>query len=335
MAKVIGGCYFLRLFSDRFTPYHRYLSVSDPPRYTEITMALIELRRAENVAGDFFVDSSCIDCDLCRQIAPATFKAAGEQSAVFSQPRTPDEQMAALKALVTCPTASIGTTTKHDTKAAVRAYPELIGDDVFFCGFAAESSFGAASYLICRPSGNVLVDSPRFTRSLARQIEAMGGVRWMFLTHRDDVADHEKWAARFDAERVLHSDDITPRTSAVERRITGYDLTRLDDDLLVIPTPGHTRGHAVLLYRDRFLFSGDHLWWSPAYQSLYASPNVCWYSWTEQTRSVERLLDHEFEWVLPGHGRRAHGTATEMRRQLSDAIARMRSRHARRAEWYA
>ena len=298
-------------------------------------MALIELRRAENVAGDFFVDSSCIDCDLCRQIAPATFKAVGDQSVVFDQPSTPDEQLAALKALVTCPTASIGTTVKHDTKSAVRAYPELIADDVYFCGFAAESSFGAAGYLVRRPSGNVLVDSPRFTRPLVRQIEALGGVRWMFLTHRDDVADHEQWAAHFKAERVLHCDDITRGTSAVERVVTGYDTTRLDDDLLVIPTPGHTRGHAVLLYRDRFLFSGDHLWWSPAYQSLYASPNVCWYSWAEQTRSAERLLDYEFEWVLPGHGRRAHGTAEEMRRQLLDAVARMRSRHVSRAEWYA
>ncbi len=298
-------------------------------------MALIERRRAENVTGDFFVDSSCIDCDLCRQIAPASFKAIGEQAAVYCQPRTPDEEMAALKALITCPTASIGTTLKHDTKPAVRAYPELVAGGVFFCGFAAESSFGAASYLIRRPAGNVLVDSPRFTRPLARQIEAMGGVRWMFLTHRDDVADHEQWAAHFKAERVMHRDDITRRTSAVERVVTGHDATPLADDLLIIPTPGHTRGHAVLLYQNRFLFSGDHLWWSPAYGSLYASPNVCWYSWAEQTRSVERLLDYEFEWVLPGHGRRAHGTAAEMRAELLDAIARMRGRHAGAAEWYA
>jgi glyoxylase-like metal-dependent hydrolase (beta-lactamase superfamily II)/ferredoxin len=298
-------------------------------------MALTELRRAENVTGDFFVDSSCIDCDLCRQIAPASFKAIGEQSAVYRQPRTPDEEMAALKALITCPTASIGTASRHDTKPAVRAYPELIAGDVFFCGFAAESSFGAASYLIRRPTGNVLVDSPRFTRPLARQIEAMGGARWMFLTHRDDVADHEQWAARLKAERVMHRDDITQRTSAVERVVTGADATPLDEDLLIIPTPGHTRGHAVLLYQNRFLFSGDHLWWSPAYRSLYASPNVCWYSWAEQTRSMERLLDYEFEWVLPGHGRRTHGAAAEMRAQLRAAIARMRTRHTEAVEWSA
>ena len=71
-------------------------------------MALVELKRAENAAGDFFVDDSCIDCDLCRWIAPRTFTRLGDQSIVYAQPASPDEEMDALKALVTCPTASIG-----------------------------------------------------------------------------------------------------------------------------------------------------------------------------------------------------------------------------------
>ena len=40
-------------------------------------MALLERRVDENVDGDFFVDDSCIDCDACRQIAPATFRDHG------------------------------------------------------------------------------------------------------------------------------------------------------------------------------------------------------------------------------------------------------------------
>jgi ferredoxin len=62
---------------------------------------------AENMAGDFFVDSSCIDCDLCRQIAPAVF-ARGErigQSYVAHQPASGRDQQRALMALVTCPTS--------------------------------------------------------------------------------------------------------------------------------------------------------------------------------------------------------------------------------------
>jgi glyoxylase-like metal-dependent hydrolase (beta-lactamase superfamily II)/ferredoxin len=294
-------------------------------------MALIKLRHAENVAGDFFVDSTCIDCDLCRQIAPETFSDIGDQSVVYRQPRAPEEEFAALKALVTCPTASIGALGSHDVKSAVGAYPELVDGQVYFCGFASESSFGASSYLVIRPEGNLLVDSPRFTRPLARRIQEVGGIRWMFLTHRDDVADHEQWAERFKAERVIHSDDVTRSTAGVERTFSGHEAIALDKDLTVIPTPGHTRGHSVLLYGDKYLFSGDHLWWSPNYGSLHASWNVCWYSWEEQTRSMERLLDYKFEWVLPGHGRRARFSAAEMREQLKTCIARMKEHSKSRA----
>lgn len=288
-------------------------------------MALLDLKRSENVSGDFFVDSTCIDCDLCRQIAPDTFAQAGQQSAVYHQPATHETEFAALKALVSCPTSSIGALGTHDTKAAVKAYPELVAENVFFCGFAAESSYGASSYFIKRESGNILIDSPRFARPLVKQIEEMGGVKFLFLTHRDDVADHEKWSAHFQAERLMHSNDIGRSTQEIERALTGNQPIQLDEDILLIPTPGHTRGHMVLLYRNQFLFSGDHLWWSPNFQSLYASVNVCWYNWNEQTTSMERLTDYRFEWVLPGHGRRFHADVEEMRQQMLACVERMKS----------
>ena len=287
-------------------------------------MALQELRLAENVAGDFFADSTCIDCDLCRQIAPETFSSFGDQSIVYKQPETLKQEFAALKALVTCPTASIGTVSNRSAKEAVAAYPELIDQNVYFCGFASESSYGASTYLIVRPEGNVLVDSPRFASPLVKRIDEMGGIRTMFLTHRDDVADHEKWARRFNAERVIHRDDVTRSLSSVERVLSGREAIALDKELLAIPTPGHTRGHTVMLYRDRFLFSGDHLWWSDPREALHASSSVCWYSWPEQTRSMESLIEYQFEWVLPGHGRRVHLSSSLMREQLEACVARMK-----------
>jgi glyoxylase-like metal-dependent hydrolase (beta-lactamase superfamily II)/ferredoxin len=293
-------------------------------------MALPELRLVENVAGDFYVDSTCIDCDLCRQIAPETFFDTGNQSAVHRQPQTSQEEFAALKALVTCPTASIGTLSHRSAKTAVQAYPEVIADNVYFCGFASESSYGASSYLIQRREGNVLIDSPRFASPLVKRIEKLGGVRLIFLTHRDDVADHEKWASHFNADRIMHQDDIGRSLIGIERTLTGRQAAKIDDDLWAVPTPGHTRGHTVLLYRHRYLFSGDHLWWSEAYRSLHASQSVCWYSWTEQTRSMERLLEYEFEWVLPGHGRRVHLSSSLMREQLRRCAAGMKQ-HSRQA----
>lgn len=293
-------------------------------------MALPKLRLAENAAGDFYVDTTCIDCDLCRQIAPEIFTDIGGQSAVHHQPETPRQEFEALKALVTCPTASIGTLSHRSAKPALAAYPDLIEENVYFCGFASESSYGASSYLIVRPEGNLLIDSPRFAGPLVKNIESLGGVRFIFLTHRDDVADHQKWAGHFNAERVMHGDDIGRSLTGIERVLAGTKAVRLDEDLLAIPTPGHTRGHTVLLYRNRFLFSGDHLWWSESYNSLNASESVCWYSWPHQTRSMELLLDYQFEWVLPGHGRRVHLSSSLMREQLQLCVARMKQ-HTRAA----
>src|ERR1043165_1803176 len=293
-----------------------------------LAMAKTALRLSENVPGDFFVDSTCIDCDACRQIAPATFAEDGDYSIVYRQPETDDELRRAMMALVACPTASIGSVEHHDAHLGIDAFPELLADNVYYCGFNAESSFGAWSYLIVRPEtegGNVLVDSPRFATQLVKRIDAMGGVRTMFLTHKDDVADHERWADRFNCRRVMHADDGARRLG-IEQIITGEEAVDLDHDLIALPVPGHTPGHAVLLCRNKFLFTGDHLAWSPNRNSLIAFRSACWYSWTEQTRSMAKLLDYDFEWVLPGHGRIHHDTAANMRVHLERCIEWMKGR---------
>src|SRR5712691_2980148 len=153
-------------------------------------MANVQRRLPENVPGDFFVDATCIDCDTCSQLAPAIFRDHGEQCSVYHQPETDAESRLALMALVACPTGSIGTTERHDFHLGIDAFPLLIAENVYFCGFTSEASFGAWSYLIARPEsggGNLLVDSPRFARQLVKRIEEMGGIRLMFLTHRDDI----------------------------------------------------------------------------------------------------------------------------------------------------
>ncbi len=287
-------------------------------------MALIERRLAENVDGEFFVDSSCIDCDACRQIAGDTFHDHGGQSSVFHQPDTPDARHQALLALVACPTASIGTTSHLSAAAAARTFPIPVLPDVFFCGYTSENSFGAWAYVIVRPGrGNILVDSPRFAGPLVRRLEEMGGVSLMFLTHRDDIADHAKFAAHFGCPRVMHADDGADRLG-IERVIKGSEPFQVDADLVGVPTPGHTRGHQVLHYRDAVLFTGDHLAWSPKRNTLIAFRDACWYSWTEQTRSMERLLPYRFESVLPGHGRLHHATADEMHLHLEGCVAWMK-----------
>lgn len=285
-------------------------------------MARANRRLPENVPGEFYVDDTCIDCDACRQIAPATFRDHGGQSSVYRQPGPEDAVRRAMMAIVACPTASIGTTTRRNVRAAALVFPERIVGDVHFCGYTAEASFGAWSYLVVRPpneGGNVLVDSPRFTAPLIRRIEEMGGVNLMYLSHRDDIADHKKFAAHFRCPRIMHEADGASRLG-IEWITTSLAPTKVARDLLSVPTPGHTRGHQVLLYRSQVVFSGDHLAWSPTQGRLVAFRDVCWYSWSEQTRSMQQLLDYDFEWVLPGHGRIGHTTRAEMHGYLERCV---------------
>ena len=67
-------------------------------------------RKPENIIGRFYVDSSCIDCDMCRGNAPDFFRRDTEtgQSVVYRQPASPEEIALAQEALEGCPTNSIG-----------------------------------------------------------------------------------------------------------------------------------------------------------------------------------------------------------------------------------
>ena len=73
-------------------------------------MADRTLKLPENVPGRFFVDATCIDCELCRETAPANFARAdkGRRSFVSHQPEGPAEEAACLSALEECPVEAIG-----------------------------------------------------------------------------------------------------------------------------------------------------------------------------------------------------------------------------------
>jgi ferredoxin len=79
-------------------------------RFTGNTMADVANKYAENVPGKFYVDDQCIDCDLCRETAPANFKRNddGGHSYVYKQPETPEEEGLCKEAMEGCPVEAIG-----------------------------------------------------------------------------------------------------------------------------------------------------------------------------------------------------------------------------------
>jgi glyoxylase-like metal-dependent hydrolase (beta-lactamase superfamily II)/ferredoxin len=287
-------------------------------------MADFKKQMTENVTGEFFVDSTCIDCDTCRQLAPHTFEDSGRTSFVKTQPQTAEEIRKATQALLACPTGSIGTLHPNTASDVIQDFPMEIEPGIYYCGFNSPKSFGGNSYFIQHPEGNWLIDSPKFLSHLVKKFESMGGIRYIFLTHQDDVADAAKYAQHFKSRRMIQEADQSAQPDA-EIILRGSDPTEPVADFQIIPTPGHTRGHIVLLYRKKYLFTGDHLWWRRKRQQLGASQSVAWYSWREQTESMSRLLNYQFEWVLPGHGDRKKLAAAKMRQELEALVNRMKT----------
>ncbi len=73
-------------------------------------MADREDKNPENVGGEFYVDSQCIDCDLCRETAPNNFTREEDEgySYVFKQPENDEEREQCVEAMEGCPVEAIG-----------------------------------------------------------------------------------------------------------------------------------------------------------------------------------------------------------------------------------
>eukprot|EP00887_Chlorella_sp_A99_P000164 scaffold13.g164.t1 len=270
-------------------------------------------------------------------MAPETFSCVDGASAVTRQPETEAERRAALQALLACPTYSIHARRRAPGElAAVRdAFPLPVPGcaDVYHCGYHSEDTFGATSYFIRRSSGsNVMVDSPRWQPQLAQRLTALGGVAWIVLSHRDDVADHAAWVAAFPgARRVIHRSEASRRqgTDKAEVLLEGEGPWALDGtplppssssssegsgsgdgpEVRLLFTPGHTCGCVSLYYApDRALLTGDSLAWSARLQRLTIFRAHNWHSVPQQLESMARLTlaadAPAFLHLLPGHGRR-------------------------------
>ncbi|MBI4550193.1 MAG: ferredoxin [Candidatus Omnitrophica bacterium] len=67
-------------------------------------------KQESNAAGAYYVDTQCVDCDLCRQSAPFNFRRNEEKgySYVYKQPENEQEIDKVKLALSECPVEAIG-----------------------------------------------------------------------------------------------------------------------------------------------------------------------------------------------------------------------------------
>jgi len=281
------------------------------------------IRNPASAPGDWYIDTACIDCGASRHVAPDLIVERHGKSVFARQPANTAERLAAWRAVLVCPTASVRSETKQP-RPQTTIFPQEVTEGVWRCGFNASSSFGAHSYFAARPSGNLLVDSPRFATELVKWFEDAGGIAHILLSHQDDVADAGKYAERFGARVWIHRDDQSAAPYATDI-LEGESARVIMPGLVAIPVPGHTRGSVVYLLDDRVLFAGDSLAWSIREQDLVAFRDACWYSWSALAASLAKLAGYRFEWLLPGHGWPAHLPAEEMNARVRALVNRMRA----------
>ncbi len=252
-------------------------------------------------------------------MAPGLIVERGDKSVFARQPANQEEELMAWRAMLVCPTASVRRLSKKARPDGI--FPQELAPGVFRCGFNSKDSYGAHSYFVARPEGNLLVDSPRYAGELKKFISEAGGISDILLSHQDDVADADRYAETFGSRVWIHRDDAKAAPYATDRIVEEVEIR---EGLRAIPVPGHTKGSVVYLLEDTYLFTGDSLAWSEERGRLTAFRDACWYSWEKLTESLARLAGYRFEWVLPGHGWSARLAADDMRRQLEALVKRMK-----------
>ena len=268
-----------------------------------------------NAPGPWFVDTRCIRCDSARNWAPGLIgmDAAG-RSFVTGQPTGEEEQAALWRAAAACPTKSIGN--RDQLREPVGVFPHQMTDGVFALGNNALSSFAAHSFLVTRPDGNLMIDSPRFSRTLAEGVDALGGIAHVLLSHRDDVADADRWAERYGARVWIGEADADEAPYATDVTV-GDRVTVVSPGVVSIPAPGHTRGHVLYHVDDRCLFTGDTLHWNHRRGEFDVFPKQTFFSWAVLADTMDLIATLSVEWVFAGHGMWHQIDAEEWARQMT------------------
>lgn len=307
---------------------------------------------------------------------------------VHRQPETSVEIEKARAALSACPVAAIrldslaerrrgvsdkvaveDSWTEQDEKIkiqisdrkATKPFPRPLLDipNAYWIGHHNEASFGAIPYLIrAKVNDNnkwIMVDTPKFSkvsRNDVISITGEAGPDYLFLTHVDDTADHQKWAEEFNGlQQIFHSGDLGRHNWIGDKTLEdveillpneqhqseglGYftidgkvlsEIKDTDDDVAIVHTPGHSPGSITLFHRpSKVIFTGDTYARSAATGTMTAFPRYG-NNLRVQVDTLKHLMKIDWEIVAPGHGhyRDYRGESEESRgNELEAALSEM------------
>lgn len=163
------------------------------------------------------------------------------------------------------------------------------------------ATYSAQAYLLLHPDGSILIDVPPYTPEIIRAIQQFGPLRYIFLTHRDDIGACAMFQQFFHARVILHRTEIRYyREGPVDIPFEGDFM--LGPDVMIVHLPGHTPGSSALLdlRPPGAVFVGDALNIDESGE-LYIPPHPWDFDPLLKRHSLKRLLDYTFEVVLPAH----------------------------------
>lgn len=180
--------------------------------------------------------------------------------------------------------------------------PQVIRNNIF--AFPPNrDTFGGTAYLIVRNEGNILIDCPAWTDTYQQFLQSIGGVQWLFITHREAIGKAPAIQKYFDCHLLIQEQEayLLPKLPLTTFR-QEYTLTPTTQ---VIWTPGHSPGSSCL-YDDSIggvLFSGRHLLPNAHGKPIpLRTPKT--FHWRRQINSVELLLarftPETLQYICPG-----------------------------------
>ncbi|XQQ05154.1 MAG: MBL fold metallo-hydrolase [Leptolyngbya sp. IPPAS B-1204] len=186
-------------------------------------------------------------------------------------------------------------------------------------------TMGGTAYLLLEPTGNILIDCPAWDEVNREFIEAQGGIRWLFLTHRGGMGKVKEIQQAFQCQILVQEQEAY--------LLPGLELTvfqhafQLSPNSEAIWTCGHSPGSACLYHRHYggILFTGRHL--LPNAQGQPVPLRIAkTFHWPRQIQNVENLRQRftaaTLSAICPGantgflRGQRAISNAYEQLAQL-------------------
>ena len=185
----------------------------------------------------------------------------------------------------------------------------------------SELTYGGKGFLLVGSKYNVMVDTPACTPRVIEAVRSRGGLRYIFLSHRDEIGAICALRRELGGAVMLHRSEASQVPCGTDM-IFDTDF-EVEPGLWVIHTPGHSPGSSCLLvHRDglKVLFTGDHI--LRRRDEIPAPLKFPWtWDWEAQVASARKLLQFEFDHIVPSHARRlARGYFDDARVRLARAL---------------